>query len=230
MLDGRFAFLNNDKNVGWPPDWNRNDLPKLWLYNLHYFEYLWAFNYEDSKSLVLDWIENHTLQQEQLGWEPYPTSLRLMNLCGVFFCKYRRQIEDDLDFLNKLWASIYIQTQWLSEHLETHLLGNHLLENGAALAFVGSCFCGNEAERWLQLGESILEREIPEQILSDGMHFERSPMYHCRIIYLLAMLYNTGHSELVDLVREPARRSLNALVKLTHPDGQIALLNDSAFS
>jgi len=230
MLDGRFSFLNSDNDVGWPPDWNRNDLPKLWLYNLHYFEYLWALNYENSKSLVLDWIENHTLQREQLGWEPYPTSLRLMNLCGVFFSKYRRQIEDDLDFLNKLWTNILLQMQWLSEHLETHLLGNHLFENGAANAFVGSCFSGCEAERWLQLGKSILEREIPEQIFGDGMHFERSPMYHCRITYLLAMLYNTSHSELVDLVKEPLKRAINALVKLTHPDGQIALLNDSAFS
>lgn len=205
MLDGRFSFLNSDNDVGWPPDWNRNDLPKLWLYNLHYCEYLWALNYENSKSLVLDWIENHTLQREQLGWEPYPTSLRLMNLCGVFFSKYRRQIEDDLDFLNKLWANIFLQTQWLSEHLETHLLGNHLFENGAAHAFVGSCFSGSAAKRWLQLGKSILEKEIPEQILGDGMHFERSPMYHCRITYLLALLYNTSHSELVDLVKEPLK-------------------------
>ena len=230
MLDGRFSFLNSENDVDWPPDWNRNDLPKLWLYNLHYFEYLWALNYEDSKSLVLDWIENHTLQQEQLGWEPYPTSLRLMNLCGVFFSKYRRQIDDDVDFLNKLWASIFLQTQWLSEHLETHLLGNHLFENGAALAVVGSRFCGSAAKRWLQLGKSILGREIPEQILGDGLHFERSPMYHCRITYLLALLYNTSHSELVDLVKEPLIRAINALAEMTNPDGQIALLNDSAFS
>ena len=80
------------------------------------------------------------------------------------------------------------------------------------------------------MGKSILEKEIPEQILGDGMHFERSPMYHCRITYLLALLYNTSHSELVDLVKEPLKRAINALVKLTHPDGQIALLNDSAFS
>ena len=230
MLDGRFSFLNCDNDVGWPPDWNRNDLPKLWLYNLHYFEYLWALDYEQAKSLVLDWVDRHPLREKQVGWEPYPTSLRLMNLCGVFFSKYRAQTEADLDFLNRLWESIYLQTQWLSEHLETHLLGNHLFENGAALAFVGSCFPGSTAERWLQLGKSILEREIAEQILNDGMHFERSPMYHCRVICVLAMLSNTGHSELLGLVREPIVRAVNALNKLVHPDGQIALLNDSAFS
>ena len=230
LLGGRFSFLNSEVNVGWPPDWKRNHVPKLWLYNLHYFNYLWALSYEQAKVLVLDWINNYPLRQKQTGWEPYPTSLRLMNLCAVFFGKYRTETINDVHFLNTLWESIYLQAQWLSEHLETHLFGNHLFENGAALALVGSCFSGYEADRWFQLGKNILEREIPEQILDDGMHFERSPMYHCRIVYLLAMLYNTGHSDLVDLVERRLVRALEALAKLTHPDGRIALLNDSAFS
>jgi uncharacterized heparinase superfamily protein len=152
-----------------------------------------------------------------------------MNLCGVFFGKYREQIEADTVFLNKLWPSIYIQAQWLTSHLETHLLGNHLFENGAALAFVGSCFSGRAAERWLQLGKGILEREIPEQILGDGTHFELSPMYHCRITYLLAMLINTGNQQLGALVKKPLGKMIAALGHLTHPDSRIALLNDSAF-
>ena len=230
ILEGRFSFLNQEAYVGWPPDWRRCDVPKLWMYHLHYFEYLWILNYKAVKALVLDWIDNHPLGQGQVGWEPYPTSFRLMNLCGVFFGKYRAQTVTDLDFLNRLWASMYLQSQWLSEHLETHLLGNHLFENGAALAIVGSCFSGCEADKWFQMGVNILDREIPEQILGDGMHFERSPMYHSRIVYLLAMLYNTGCSKLIDLVKEPLVRTLNALINLTHPDGQIALLNDSAFS
>ena len=229
ILKGRFSFLNNRQNIGWLPSWNCDHLPKLWRYNLHYFEYLWSLNYEKAKRIVLDWIEKHPLKEKQVGWEPYPTSLRLMNLCSIFFNRYRDQTENDLDFLNPLWASICLQTQWLSEHLETHLLGNHLFENGVALSFVGSCFSGRAAERWLQLGKSILEREIPEQILGDGMHFERSPMYHCRITYLLAMLYNTGHPQLVYLAAKPLGRMACSLGYLVHPDGQIALLNDSVF-
>ena len=230
MLNGRFTYLNRDVHTKWPPDWSRPDVPKLWLYNLHYFDYLWALHYKEAKRLVLDWIENHPLRTNQVGWEPYPTSLRLVNLCGVFFGKFRTQIKRDVDFIRPLWSSICLQMQWLSEHLETHLLGNHLFENGAALAFVGSCFSGQAADRWLQRGRNILESQIPEQILGDGMHFERSPMYHSRIVYLLALLCNTGHRGLVDLVREPLVRAVNALSQLTHPDGQIALFNDSAFS
>src|SRR5690606_11685056 len=75
----------------------------------------------------------------------------------------------------------------------------------------------------------ILRREMPEQILLDGMHFERSPMYHVRILYLLRLLHDTGNEELAALVDAPLEQLEIALVKLTHPDGQIALFNDSAF-
>jgi len=229
IVAGELCFLNNKQKVGWPPDWSCNNLPKLWLYNLHYFEYLWCLDYAECKTLVLDWIKTHPPGPNQVGWEPYPVSLRLINLCGVFFDKYQNEIERDELFRNELWKSIYLQAQWLTKHLETHLLGNHLLENAAALILVGSCFGGNDANNWLMIGKGILEKEIPEQILDDGMHFELSPMYHCRIIYLFAIIFNTGNQELADLVKKPLGNMVVALRHLTHPDGQIALLNDSAF-
>jgi uncharacterized heparinase superfamily protein len=55
-------------------------------------------------------------------------------------------------------------------------------------------------------------------------------MYNCRIVYLLAMLYNTGCSRLYELTREPLVRAVKALKYLIHPDGGIALLNDSALA
>lgn len=229
ISEGRFIFLNIKHDIGVPPDWNKTGLPKLWLYNLHYFEYLWDLDYTQSKMLVLDWIKRHPLRRKHLGWEPYPVSLRLMNLCCVFFGKYRRQTENDPEFHNELWNSIYIQAQWLLKHLETHLLGNHLLENGAALAFVGSCFTGESAEKWYKKGKEIIADQVPEQILSDGMHFERSPMYHLRVTYLLAILLNINRLDMNELVKEPLRKTLNALQYLCHPDEEIALLNDSAF-
>jgi len=229
MLRGYFSFLNNPQQIGWPPYWYPNGLPKLWLYNLYYFEFLWKLEYTHAKMLVLDWIANHSLKKKQIGWEPYPISLRLINLCGIFFGKYRKQVESDAYFLRKLWSSIYLQAEWLSRHLETHLLGNHLFENGAALTFAGSCFCSPESDKWFRVGIDILKKEIVGQILDDGMHFELSPMYHCRIIYLLAMLVNTGHPQLVDLAKKPLNKMIIALKHLMHPDRQIALLNDSAF-
>ncbi len=229
ILAGRMTFLNRTEQVGWMPDWRSDSLPKLWLYNLHYFEWLWALGYDDAKAVVQDWIENHKPEKSQQGWESYPISLRLMNLCGVFFAKYRADIEQDDAFRDQLWKSIYLQSEWLMRHLETHLLANHYLENAAALAFVGSCFDGFTAERWLNRGLEVLGSEIPEQILADGMHFELSPMYHSRALYVLAILQATRNSRITEVVSEPIQRMTRALIKLCHPDGQIALFNDSAF-
>jgi uncharacterized heparinase superfamily protein len=229
ILAGRMTFINRTKDIGWPPEWNRTDLPKLWQYNLNYFEWLWVLDYEEAKAVTLDWIVNHQLAKGHVGWEAYPISLRLMNWCAVFWGRYRSEIERDQAFQCQLWQSVYLQCQWLGNHLETRLLGNHYFENAAALAFAGSCFEGADARRWMDNGLSILQEQIPEQILSDGMHFELSPMYHSRILYLLAILYATGHPLLKVLATEPMDRMLRALKCVCHPDGRIALLNDSAF-
>ena len=122
-----------------------------------------------------------------------------------------------------------MQTEWLVYRLEYHLLGNHYLENATALAFIGSCFDGFDAERWFKIGTEILNRELPEQILGDGTHFERSPMYHCRVVYLLKLLADTGNEELRRIVEPFRQRAVSALPKLCHPDGGIALFNDAAF-
>ena len=78
----------------------------------------------------------------------------------------------------------------LEKRIESHLLGNHLFANAKALVFAGTYFSGAEADRWLNRGISILEREIPEQILLDGGHFELSTMYHALIFEDLLDLCN----------------------------------------
>lgn len=230
LCEGQFTFVNDSRSLGWPPaDWQAPDAPKLWQYNLHYFEWLWALDYPTARTVLLDWIARHPLKRGHVGWEPYPTSLRLMNWCALCFGPFRAALEDDPATRDTLWQSIHAQAEWLCAHLETHLLGNHLFENGAALAFVGSTFPGEAAARWKQTGLDILRREIPEQILPDGMHFERAPMYHVRMTYLMKLLCDTGDPALIEGVSAARQRMEQALVALCHPDGEIALFNDSAF-
>ena len=228
-LSGSLAFLNRRETVGFPPKWNRTDLPRLWLYNLHYHEFLWELEFEQARAVVLDWAANHGPGGVQVGWEAYPTSLRLANWCAIFFGRYRSRTLTDEPFCEKLWASIYEQAEHLRRNLEWHVLGNHLLENAVALALVGSCFEHQAARVWFGKGCAILTRELPEQILADGGHVERSPMYQCRVLYALLLLNATGDSFLNDLVRPYLGRLAGSLAAVTHPDGGIALLNDSAF-
>lgn len=225
----QMSFLNQSINISWPPDWNRGGLPKLWLYNLHYFEWLWSLGYEEAAAVARDWIDNHAPARAAVGWEPYPTSLRLVNWCAVFFSRHRVQVEQDVPTRDKLWTSIFRQAQWLHERLETHLMGNHLLANAVALVVVGSCFAGTDAQRWYERGMQLLRREIAEQFLDDGGHFERSPMYHSRAVYDLCVLRNLGRKDVREVVEGPLKRAIWAMKLTCHPDGRLALLNDSAW-
>jgi uncharacterized heparinase superfamily protein len=230
MRAGRLTFLNHSETLGWPPRWeDAQRLPKLWAYNLHYFEYLFALPYEDGRALALDWIARHPLRRGQVGWEPYPLSLRLGHWCRYFLGLHAERSAKDPELRAALWRSMQLQADWLASHLETHILGNHLLENAAALALVGACFRGPQADRWLASGDAVLAAQLDEQVLPDGGHFERSPMYHARTLWLLDALEGSGCEPLAARVRGAGERLRRALPLLCHPDGEIALLNDSVF-
>ncbi len=225
---GRFRFQNEERCLGCPIDWNSDNAPLLWRYNLHYFDYLWSLEFDAAREIALDWINRHTIGRGQIGWDPYPTSLRLLNWCGYFFGKHMESTRTDRQFLRAIQRSLAGQAARLSCRMEYHLLGNHLLENAAALVCIGSCFDGPAARRCLRIGLQILRAEMREQILSDGVHFELSPMYHSRILHLVLNLMNIVSEELRDWLAGYASKMLDALHIMTHPDGEIALLNDSA--
>ncbi len=225
---GRFCFLNQTRHVGFPPDWSAAGADRLWSYNLHYFETLWLLDYASCRRLVLDWIVNHRLSDSAVGWEPYPTSLRLVNWLGVLLGRFRNVTLADAEFIQPLWQSLFIQGQWLSRQVETHLRGNHLFENAAALSLLGRSFTGHAAAEWWKQGSSLLQSQISEQILTDGVHFERSPMYQSRILWVLLALSAAGCGSLDSRIHAAAVSLAGGLARMCHPDGQIALLNDAA--
>ena len=229
LLAGSVTFQNRTEAVGFPPGWGVTALPLLWRYHLHYHDFLWSLAFADARRAVLHWIEHHRPGRGQVGWEPYPTSLRLANWCALFLGRHRERTLADPMFASNLWSSVRAQANHLQRRLEWHLLGNHLFENGVALALVGSCFAHPNAGSWLRTGIKVLERELPEQVLADGGHFERSPMYQQRILHGLRLLACTRDADLCNLVGPYVERVETALASLRHPDGCIALMNDSAF-
>ena len=220
LHSGRFTFISETREIGWPPDYTAA-ASLLWRYNLHYLEWIWALDPNEAAEAAIEWVRRNPPVPNAVGWEPYPTSLRLPTLCLVAAANPQS--------LSALWPSIWQQAEHLSRRLEYHLLGNHLLENAVALAFTGACFDGADARRWHATGLRLLREQLPEQVLSDGMHFERSPMYQIRLTYALALLANTGDAELIEVVGKPLAAMAEALASLCHPDGDIALFNDSVF-
>jgi uncharacterized heparinase superfamily protein len=224
---GRFSFLNTEHDVGWPIRWSDSDLPKLWLYNLHYFEWIHAIDQGYAMQVINQWIENNPLSQKGIGWDPYPTSLRLVSWTRLF-C----QSDPDsfsLQFTNSFARSVYLQALWLERNIEFEIGGNHIIENAVALILVGNLIDGKEATRWLKKGRALLQRELGSQIRSDGTHVENSPMYQLRIFSRLKLLAGTGDDLVTEVVADVLSKMRKAQEHLTHPDGEIALLNDSAF-
>jgi uncharacterized heparinase superfamily protein len=228
--ESSFKFLNKEFTLKVSEDWNAKNQDKLWLYNLHYFDDLNAINSEQRfdwhRSLIQKWIEDNPLGMGN-GWEPYPSSLRIVNWIKWFLFNLNSN-----NCVTQIWLdSLVIQTRFLSQNLEYHLLGNHLFANAKALVFAGLFFKGKEAEYWYQLGISIINRELSEQVLSDGGNFELSPMYHAIFLEDLLDLVNIHQAynkSFPDNFEKKILQMLEWLKAMCHPDGEIAFFNDAA--
>jgi len=213
----RFRFLNEERQIR---TWNDRDIPKLWLYNLHYFE---SADSDRIRRWILENPPGHGI-----GWEPYPLSQRIPN--WIKWCLAGNPLD------TAALASLATQALALHESVEYHLQANHLFVNGKALVFAGSFFEGAVALAWLKAGLDILCQQVPEQVLRDGGHFERSPMYHSLILEDLLDLVNLAQVFPAIIPQEDAEswtaaasRMLGWLAAMCHPDGRIAFFNDTAF-
>lgn len=229
--DYSFSFLNQEKTFpAGGVDWAGTNMPKLWRYNLHYFDYLFdAGRSHDVKvALISDWIAKNAPGAGD-GWEPYTLSLRIVNWIK-FFLHHDKPIQES-------WLqSLYAQAAWLEQNVERHILANHYLKNAVALFFAGMYFEGVPADRWLKKGLTMLREELGEQFLADGGHYERSLMYHtiCVSDYLdvLNLLQSSRpavHSEEAAQFRRTVTAGLNFLHAMCFPDRDIPLFNDAAF-
>jgi uncharacterized heparinase superfamily protein len=225
--DLRFRFLNLEHTLDASGDWNDPGLPKLWLYNLHYFDWLQSASAtEDAPrqhSLMRHWVSKNPFGKGN-GWEPYPLSLRIAN--WVKFALATGGLPRDLA------TSLAIQADYLSRRIEYHLLGNHLMANAKGLLFAGWFFRGSEADRWARKGIEVLRVQLEEQILPDGGHFERSAMYHSIILEDMLDVVNLARTQgqpVPPAWTDAIARMRRWLQAMTHSDGLIALFNDAAF-
>jgi uncharacterized heparinase superfamily protein len=226
-----FTFLNKTFYLIKNTDWNNLTKEKLWLYNLHYFDFLNAVNrydfLHDHELLIEKWIDDNP-PPIGIGWEPYTSSLRIVN-----WIKYARS--GGLVPTQKMLSSLFVQARWLEKRIEWHILGNHLLSNAKALVYAGLFFDCEESQNWLLKGLRIFKCEIEEQILGDGGHFERSPMYQSIVIVDILDILNVLKAsnvelefDFIPLLRQKVISMITWSDYMGHPDGDISFFNDAA--
>ncbi len=237
--DVRFVRDKQDAEIDLP--WWRCEIGRREIFNASYCEFL---NVDltgvmdrdllrKSVQLALSWC-NQNPSGHEMGWHPFFLSLRIVN-----WLKYLMRNSAAAEklgegaHLQRVMSSLRIQVLSLESRLERELLANHLLKNAKALIFAGSWLNAPESPRWRKLGERLLREQISEQILPDGGHIERSPMYHTWILDHMIDIRNLFLSRPPDDARcardvaDCIDRMARYLAQITHPDGEIPLLNDS---
>lgn len=236
LLDGEFLLINERRRVDLDT-WDAPEASHLWNFNLHYFEWgvalaaRWRETGDDRyldrfRGLVRSWIAACPYPEGD-AWHPYTVSLRLVNwlvaadLCGG-------ALQEDEPFFVSMRESMYRQYRHLLANQETHLRANHWWENLKTLAIMSAAFGERDVHARVMCR---LEGQLDEQVLPDGVHFERSPMYHKLV--LEGMLRVRAASLQLEFglpvnFMAKAKPMLDAMVSLECGMGKTPFFNDSA--
>ncbi len=222
-----FIFLSELNNIV-EAGWDNPSISKLWRYNLHYFEYLLQNNSNEKHlvsqtQIIENWIDNNHFGRGT-GWEPYPTSLRIIN-----WTKWHWKT-NLLSERGKL--SLWNQVRHLESRPEYHLLGNHLFINAKALLYACAFFKLNEETRIYKTAISIIIEEINEQFLEDGAHFELSPMYHSLamedLLDLISISDQLPFNFPKEVIKEKFQKGMQWLQTMIYNNEELAHFNDCA--
>jgi uncharacterized heparinase superfamily protein len=243
---GVFCHLSQAKDVGRErPDWRLGPVAsdRLWTITLHY--HAWAHHLAQiatgelacaGQAAVLfehylfDWMSRSALDTpgaRHLAWNAYAIATRITwwirsyRLLGRY--RFQSWGRFGQEFLHSLWQ----QAAYLHDHLEWDLRGNHLLRDAVGLAWAGRFFAAEQARTWLARATRLALDQAAEQVLPDGGHFERSPMYHLHIMEdILSLTLLVEESAARRHLSDTWLRMAECLAWLRHPDGKLALFND----
>ncbi|NLK07465.1 MAG: hypothetical protein GX316_02055, partial [Firmicutes bacterium] len=219
-----------------PGQWHYPELLPFESFNLHYMEYLIplavayhntgeAKYYRKFKQIVVDWMQTNT-DCKGNGWHPYTISMRIPNIL-ICLDLFRPILSEDSRFLREVTDSIFSQYRYLLCNQELHLLGNHYFENLKTIVLCSISF-GDEIlyEKYIKR----LEKELQEQILEDGLHFELSLTYHKLVleglIRLGVCLQHMRPTDVFFLV-PTIQRMVDILASLEKGMGKTPLFNDA---
>jgi uncharacterized heparinase superfamily protein len=231
---GRLELLGRSEPA--PVTWREPAPTPLWAYHVQYHDALaeaaWVAGADGDAPLAAAVREQLAGWRAAWGgggspaWDPYPIAVRAMN-----WLRLLGWMPLPAASAAALHADQAAQLDVLRRSLEWHLDGNHLLRDAWALAVAPWCHAGAWAERVGAFGARLFWHTLLEQVGPDGVHEERSPMYHARV-FRDALEVLTVHRALGLAVPAAAVARLaamhDALGWLRHPGGALRLLNDSA--
>ena len=160
-------------------------------------------------------------------WFPYGVSHRILAVAsGLFLARAKGGLAPEVDVL----VADFLQENiaFLLDNVEHELCNNHVERNLAAL-----CLYFSHVDYASPKIAARLERDIAhlvqKTVLADGVQIERSPMYQGLSVVSLAVMAEAPFLSpaLRQTLTQRLEASRRAFAVLCHPDGQVALFNDS---
>ena len=228
LQTGKICLLGTPGDLGNPTDWQQRQMPLLWRFHVHYWDWGWglAADPDPGRGRMLfarlwrSWREANPFGRGD-AWHPYPVALRSWSWCGL----YRDLVagsEIEPTYIGELAA----HAGFLRHHLETDVRGNHLIKDLKAQAGLAIFFSD---DRELHRALRRLARQLRDQVLPDGGHYERSPAYHCQVLADLIdidrLLCSTGREEVPEITGA-IRRMRRWLGGVLGPGRALPMLND----
>lgn len=162
----------------------------------------------DPARLAAAWTVEHPPRAGD-AWHPYTASTRAANWIAAATL--------DPSLAPAVEEGVRRALARVAANVEDDVLGNHVIRNAVALVLGGVAF---DDAPLRHRGEALLARELPEQVLADGGHYERSPAYHRLVLRdLLSVRPYTD-------VEGPVAAMLGFAAASSRPDGAPWLFND----
>lgn len=183
------------------------------------------------RELLDDWIDHNPLDFGVHWTIAMEAAIRASNwIAGYFFFCESKSIPEE--FWEKFLKSLYVHGQFIRSNLEySRLNGNHFLSDIVGLLFLGIFFKQTPfGRKWLMWAVRNLESEMQNQILPDGVDYEKSTGYHrlvLELFYSSAVLCRINGVPLSEEFWARMEKMFEFVQSYTRPDGSIPLWGDA---
>lgn len=242
IIDGKFEFRST---IGFETEafnWTPSGMTKGWIWDLNrqnwFVTLAFAFRYTNDRRFIdkfiqysEDWIRTFVKKGKlPPNDNPFEVAARVNAWLWAYFL-----LQDQ-----SLWKQSSKQTfvsalrflcVYLFNTIEYIAPGNHLLLEAKALVLAGECFGESRLGRRLRKrGWWYLNRELDKQICEDGVHAERSTMYHRIIAGELGELcayYSKFQPSIFFRISEIVKKMAVFSASIENTDGSFALFGDA---
>lgn len=210
----------------------------LWRENYVYLEFLLPYLQNGPIEKNREFIERQIglfwqLDAHHRNWSLYGVSRRVL-----LYGRLTSQVHlFSTEFQQTFWAQFYQDACYVAAFPETDIRGNHLVKDLKALLATSLIFrrlpsTRKQAGRWLFSLNKHLPETFASQVLPDGFHYERTPMYHAWVLEDLLDCLHWLKSEHIEFpvasLRNTGKRMRDALIAIRHSSGQLPLFGDTS--